>query len=317
MRPRTKDIDSTEDLDIRTPTLSAEQPNPTLLLPWEEQGIKSRFLFKSLAAIMTASVRPKRGLIDHLGSLVSLRASNYDRIGALVNSIDAILPGTAKSLSNLLHRSDRLPVQVDNMKLYAYGTSVMVFLVETAQGRSVIKIYKKSLGNDLNGLLKVANYYKKKYELAKSLYDAPGLVPPGHFVVISSPILGSPAAACIQSYIEGEKKDFINDFSDMELVDLIRQDDALRQQFICFANQTIRMYADHELCIDLLGEGNLILAKNDGIVTLNLVDCGILPISLWKSRSDKNYSKIDAYVSRLGALLHKISGARGNHIQIS
>ncbi|MDH3691666.1 MAG: hypothetical protein OEU36_19660 [Gammaproteobacteria bacterium] len=314
MKPRVKDIDRSEGLDIRAPTLSAEQHIPNLHLPWEEQGIKSRFLFKSLAAVMTASLRPKRGFIDHLGSIINPRTSNYDRIGALINSIDTVLPGTAKNLSNLLYRSGRLPVQVDNIKLYTYGTAAMVFLVETVQGRSVVKIYKKSLGNDLDGLMKVADFYKKKYELAKSWYDAPGLVPPTHFVIMPSPVLGSPAAACIQSYIEGEKKDFLNDFTDMELVNLIRQDDALRKQFICFAKQTIHMYCDNELCIDLLGEGNLILAKNDDLVTLNLIDYGIAPASLWKSRSAESYSKIDAYVSRLGTLLQKISGVRGNEI---
>ncbi len=276
--------------------------------PWKTLGIKSRFFYRPVCAVITSSLQPKISFMGNLKSVVNPGLSRHDRVSAVINLFDAVLPGSVKRVANFLCGADQLPIVKGHTTLFASGTSAIVFLVETIDSRNVVKIYKKSLGKNLEGLLQIANFHKKKYELATCWFkDIPKLVVPSLFIILPNTIFKSPALACIQPYVDGVKKDFFNDFSDTELLSLMEKHPALREQFIYFATKTIQLYSDYNIFIDILGNENLVLLENDHGITLKLIDFGMAPMDVWKIRSAEICSRIEARMSRLGSLLEEVS----------
>jgi hypothetical protein len=292
-----------EALDLQTDFQKMEFYNP-----WKTLGIKSRFFYRPVCAVITSSLQPTLSFIDNLKSVISPRLSRLGRVSAVINLFDSLLPGSVKRFANFLCDSDGLPVVKGHTTLLASGTSVIVFLVETLDNRNVVKIYKKSLGRNPQGMQKIANFHKKKYELATCWFkDTPKLIVPSLFIILPATLFKSPALACIQPYVEGIKKDFFNDYTDSELLSLMANHPELSEQFIYFATKTIQLYSDDNIFIDLLGNENLILIENDHGITLKLIDYGMAPMDIWKIRSAEICSRIEVRMARLRSLLDEVA----------
>ena len=106
----------------------------------------SYFIYKSLDAAMTASLRPRRKIGAHLRSIVSPRSSNYDRVASLVNMFDTVAPGFARGTKSALCGELQLPFPVQRAELLAFGSGSTVFRLDTDDGRKVVKFYRRSLG---------------------------------------------------------------------------------------------------------------------------------------------------------------------------
>jgi hypothetical protein len=78
-------------------------------------------------------------------------------------------------------------------------------------------------------------------------------------------------------------------------------------QFLFFAEQTRRIYEQHDQCVDFLGRENLMVVKKDGRCRLLIIDNGIFNMSALKLTAPAVYGRIMARLERLqylqGALI--------------
>ncbi len=115
------------------------------------------------------------------------------------------------------------------------------------------------------------------------------------------PLIG-PIAASLQPYVNGQRQDLFEDFSDDELLNLFAANDHLREQFLLFAKQTIRQWVGREMCYDFLGRENLMLVKQEGTYRLQIVDVGIFKPSALADKSSEKVAKIQQRMDRLTSL---------------
>ena len=273
---------------------------------------RTRFLYKPLDAVMTASLSARKPRLEYLRSVLSPRSSHYHRVASLVGLIDRLIPGTARWASGRLLESGFVPFAHERIELMDSGSGSTVFLLETRRSRSVMKVYRRTIGRSRDDLLDLAAMYRNKYETVSSWYAGPyPIVAPASFLVLHGPLLGRPAVACLQPYIEGEKSDFFGDFDDGELVRLMKEDDKFREQFALFARRTLDIHASQGLCGDLLGARNLMVTRHGESRALTLIDYGIFDLKSLKHDSPAVFARIAALVSRLQSLLDAMSLSSG------
>jgi hypothetical protein len=267
-----------------------------------------RVLLITLDAAITAPLRPKRRLVDQVQSILGRKSRKFDKVPSAINLVDNIIPGVSRGLSNYLCTSNQAPFNSTYVKLIDYGTGATVFLLERGDEHKVLKVYRKSLGKPLNGLLEVANEFRRKYELVSSWYNGDfDLVARGEFLILNSPLLGSPGAAISQQYIYGEKKDFFKDFSDEELLSLMSENENLRKQFIFFAERTISVYSKRELFLDLIGRNNVMLVNNEDNWSIVIIDNGVFDLVDTEVRMPDRHFQIEEYISRIKFLLTRVT----------
>ncbi len=282
---------------------------PAAALQRGAEALRSRLLYRSLDAAMTASLRPRRGALRHLKSLLDPRVSNYDRVASLVGLCDAIVPGTAERATRTICRPVKLPLDFERMDLMAYGSGSTVFGLEGPGGRRVLKFYRRSLGRGRASLEELAGWYRGKYETMRAWYaEAPDLVWPSEFLIVPGPIRGRPAVACLQDRLEGPLRDFFQDFTDDELVELFRGDDGLRSRFLVLARRTVEIRRRESLCPDFLGRHNLALAGRGPQRRLILTDYGIFDLRD-RRQSGRAAARLERCVDRLESLLGRVAGA--------
>lgn len=268
--------------------------------------VRSRLFYRSLDAAMTASLRPRRGLGPNLRTLLSPRSSNYDRVGSLVNTLDGIVPGTARWVTRRIYRPIRPPFPADRIELLAFGSGSTAFRAHTQTGDKVVKFYRKSLGVGARRLPEVVRTFREKYETVSGWYEStPGLVWPAEFSVLDGPILGRPALACVQDYVAGEMRDFFLDFSEDELADTMSRSDGLREEFLAFARRTMAVYESEHRCADFIGHNNLTVVGGGDRPRLHLIDYGIFDFDSTASRVRRNRARLKTYLERICVLANR------------
>ncbi|MHC4082300.1 MAG: hypothetical protein ACYS15_04455 [Planctomycetota bacterium] len=272
------------------------------------ETVRSRLLYRSLDAVVTAPLRPRRTLGAHLRSVLSPRSTNYDRVGSLAGIVDAIAPGTARRAGALICRRTELPFRTDRVELLAYGSGATVFVAEAGSRRRVLKIYRRSLGVSAERLQALLAEYQDKYDTIRAWYEGDaGLVWPAEFMVLPGPILGRPAVACVQEHIGDEARDFFRGFTDEELAAALNGSDELRRQFLFFAERTLHVCRSHRRCPDLLGEKNLSIVGRGGGRRLRLIDYGVF--DLGDGRRAAVRERVGAYLDRIGSLAQHLGAA--------
>jgi hypothetical protein len=267
---------------------------------------RSRFVFKALDAAMTAPLRPARPVSTYLGSIVNHRSANYDRIASVIHLTEKIAPQLSSRLSRSLFRPEQLPFSVGGVELMSFGSGATVLLLKSENGPKVLKIYRRSLGRGPDGLLELANTFRRKYEHAASWYNGPfHLVPSTDFLILHGPLLRKPAVAALQAYVGGKRKDLLGDFKDNDLIALLRTNQELRDQFVFFTRQTIRLHDDLRICVDFLGRENLVLVNDGGRTRLLLVDYGIFDLNVLRTEAPATLSRVEDHISRLKSLLQR------------
>ncbi len=234
----------------------------------------------ALDAAMTASLRPRVPLPKQLRTLVSPRSSGYDRVGAAVNALDRVIPGSARRATSLICRPMDLPFPARRIDLLAFGSGATVFLATGDAAARVVKVYRRSLGVPRDRLTAVLDRYRSQYDEMCRLYrDAPGVVWPAEFLIIGGPILDRPAVACVQEYIAGGLRDFFSDLTEGQALAAMDLSSELRRQFLAFAGPTLDLYRTEARCPDFLGHCNLAITGEGAAARLRLIDYRIMPAS--------------------------------------
>ncbi len=226
-----------------------------------------------------------------------------------VNLVDRIIPGTASRISRWMIRNSHFPWEQGNIQLIAFGSGAAVFKSNWNNEAKVLRIYRRSLGKLPSGLLGIAEYYKKNYETVLAWYDGSlDLVLPMEFLVLEGPPLVGPVAASLQPYIQAEKRDLLEDFSDDDFVKLMKANPFLRDQFLFFVEQTLCQWEEGKICYDFVGRENLLLVKHEGRYRLKIVDVGFFKFDLPEFNLPGKIAQIEQKIRRLN-YLYQLAGS--------
>lgn len=226
-----------------------------------------------------------------------------------VKLVDRIIPGIASRLSYWMFRNNRFPWESGNIQLIAFGSGAAVFKLNWKSGVKALRMYRKSIGKSASGLLRTAEYYKKNYETVLAWYGGSfDLVLPMEFLVLQGLPLVGPIAASLQPYVQAEKYDIFEDFSDTDFVDLMQANPFLHDQFLFFAEQTLRQWDEGKICYDFVGRENLMLVKQGGGYRLKIVDVGFFKFDLPEFNLPGKVAQIEQKVQRLKHLYQLAKG---------
>jgi hypothetical protein len=258
---------------------------------------------KFFYAILLSPSAPKQtfGALLHHATLE--KNPVQDRVIWAISLFDRLIPGIAGKLSRQIYINNDFPWQPIPAELFAYGTGAAVFRAKWKYQDFALRVYKHSIGKSTAGLLEIARYYKKKYEMVLSWYGGTSeLVLPMEFLVVQGlPFIG-PVVVSLQPYVEGKKYDPFEDFSDAELLKLLEENDFLREQFLFFVEQTLRQWNEKKECYDFLGRENILLVKNGGEYRLRIVDVGGFRLDVPSSIQPEKMTRIEQRTERLVAL---------------
>ena len=242
-------------------------------------NLRTKIFLKSLDAVMTAKTRSRRRCREHVVTLLSWCGSRYDRVASLVGIVDSVLPGAERRVSDWLLRTRYLPFPEARVELLDRGSGSTVFAVKLDSHRVVLKVYRRTLGQRGAALQGLAREFSAKHQTVASWYGGgPSVVEPARFIMLHGPLLSQPAVACVQRFIEGEKSDLFEDFTDAELLHLIDQNPHFRAQFVFFTDRTQERSEKQLTLPDLLGNQNLMVVRSGNSTRLTLIDYGILEL---------------------------------------
>ena len=226
-----------------------------------------------------------------------------------VNFIDKVIPGITGRVSHWMFRNTYFPWSSVDTQLIAFGTASAVFKVSWKSGVKALRVYKRSLGKSAPGILEAAEYYKQNYKTLLHWYGGPlDLVLPMEFLVLQGlPLLG-PVAVSLQPYVQAEKQDIFEDFSDNDFTKLMKANPFMRAQFLFFAEQTMCQWNERKVCYDFLGRQNLVLVKQAGGYRLKIVDVGFYKFDLPEHNHPEKVAQIEQHVQRLTRLYQLAKG---------
>lgn len=217
-----------------------------------------------------------------------------------MNLVDKIIPGIVSRFSRWMFRNNRYPWAPVDTELIAFGSGAAVFKVGWKRGPEVLRIYRKSLGKSAAGLLAMAEYYKKNYDTVLDWYGGSlDLVMPMEFLVLQGLPLVGPVAASLQPYVQAEKRDLFDDFSDDEFISLLKANPFVRDQFIFFAEQTMCQWRERKLCYDFVGRENIVLVKQGESYRLKILDVGIFKFEIPEHNLPEKVAQIQQRIERL------------------
>lgn len=237
---------------------------------------RSQFVLRSLDAALTASLRPRAGTLASLRRVARRRASRYERIGGLVRWAETGLPALEPRLRRALLDPARLPLRAARLALAGFGSGTTVFRLDpAAEGAAprALKIYRRSLGRAPELLANAARRYRQRYRLLCERFGAAVL--PAEFLVLHAPLRGAPAVACLQPWLEGPNLDLLG-LEDGALLERLAAD-GLEQEFAAFARAALAWRARGAFP-DLLGRGNLVVARTGATARLLLLDYGLFDL---------------------------------------
>lgn len=259
---------------------------------------------------MISPLQPKQSAFVQLRSALSYHSPSFARTMSTVNLVDRIIPGIASRLSYWMFKNSHFPWEPGSIQLIAFGTGAAVFRLDCKSGTKALRLYRKSLGKSASGLLGIAEYYKKNYETVLAWYGGPlDLVLPMEFLVLQGLPLVGPIAASLQPYIQAEKRDIFEDFSDTDFSKLMEANPFLRDQFLFFVEQTLCQWEEGKICYDFVGRENLMLVKQGGSYRLKIVDVGFFKFDLPEFNLPGKVAQIEQKLERLKYLyqLAKVS----------
>lgn len=258
------------------------------------------WLYKSLDAVLTAPLTPKRAASQLLWSVFRPKSSNYNRISSAINLLDHIAPGSSQRLASSLLRLNHFPVKGFDVRLLAYGSGATVFLLENGQERKVLKVFRRSLAGPGHKVWEVAREFQEKHETLRAWFNhSEEMVIPSTFLVLHGPLLGAAAAAVLQPYVAGKVRDIFLDYSPDEAVSLLRSSARLKAQYLHFANQVLASMEEAKTCFDFVGRENLMLVENKGQMSFKIADNGVFNLSAIRVQSPALYNRLQEHIARL------------------
>jgi hypothetical protein len=237
-------------------------------------GLRARYLFRAMDAALTAGLRtPPDGGRPGPGT------RRYRGMQRVTGLLSAVMPATAERLRRRILDMRHLPFDTRGCELIAFGSGVTVFLIHPAregeQGTNVLKVFRKSLGMGRESLLRHVRERRAAHHRVMAWYGDLPVVVPTRFLLLHGPLLARPVAACVQPYIGGEKRDVFTDLSESALSSMLEEHGTFRDRLTRFVGATVRAAEQEGACVDLLGQGNLVVREGGAGPELVLLDMGI------------------------------------------
>lgn len=264
--------------------------------------------YRIIDALITAPLEESDTAYQHAKLLVSPASSQYKKIGASINFIASFLPGVNKAVSKYLLQSSKLPLPPGSFVLFNYGFGATVFRYQNASDDYAVKISRRSLGKNPAVQLEfcrqcIANFnclcrwYNKRHSLAVS----------SHYLIVQSTVFNVPCVACIQALVQGVQEDLLRDYDDDQIVELAMQDPRLGEQLRDFIQATVTAVESEGLCLDFLGDKNVMLLNYGNRRTLVLLDHGVFDLSVLEKEQPEKLLRIKKDIERMKGLARRIA----------
>jgi hypothetical protein len=263
----------------------------------------SRYLFRALDALLTAPVAPD-GEATLAGVFVPLRQAHFKRVQTAAKALEARWPRLALQIRESLVRAETLAFSAyGRPELLGYGAGSTVYRLraEDGTGDTVLKVLRRSLGRDPAAVVLDAREAQAAYRRMATLYAGADIVMPTRYLVLQAPLLGRPAAACLQPCLPRGIRDLF-DFTDDELIDLLRQDPILAAQFCLFVRRTVQSVRGTHSCVDLVGHNNVLILPTPEGRRMRLIDFGVMRLDDLLTRRPALAREVRRRLSRLARI---------------
>jgi O-antigen/teichoic acid export membrane protein len=257
------------------------------------------FVLKALDAVVTARHGAPTSRREDTRTFLRPRAAHYDRVAAAARILANTWPASADVPSRLLLRLDKLPFVVSEFELAGFGFSSTVFRVKTPAGAYALKIYRDSLGHDLDHAQCVLANLQRQYQLVAAAYNSEReLLLPVRFLLLHGPLLGLEVAAGIQPFLAQGYDDLFHDLSDAEIVALAAAHDEFRDDFTAFARHTLDLARNQDFCLDVLGRKNVVVTHCPK-PRLAIMDAGGFHLSDLERLHPRRLARLRIYLARI------------------
>jgi hypothetical protein len=162
----------------------------------------------------------------------------------------------------------------------------------------VLKVLRRSLGQPPRRLLACAVEAQAVYQRMAALYHGTDLVLPTRYLIIQAPLLGRPAAACIQPRLQGEMRDLFG-HKDGELLRLLVENEGLARQFRQFVYRTVESTRRTRRCLDLVGPSNVLVLSTPEGPRMRIIDFGTMDLDLMLRTRPQIARELHRRVARL------------------
>lgn len=235
------------------------------------------------------------------------------KVISLMRIIKELAPDMiSEKIFNMLPKEDSslLPFNPDKLEFkgkIGKGGEHYVFLLESTNSSDpsyVLKMNYQYLGG-LEKVQKNAVEFKKEYEEIREKYSAlPGIVPEELTFITSNLKTGKPIMATIQKFYGGKIRDLLNDFNKEELVELLKKEPRLLDEFRQFCQITEKEYREKGVAVDLLGDKNLSIIEAEDGLRLIILDPHS---SVSKVKKDDRTERQESYMRKLKNILDAVS----------
>jgi hypothetical protein len=272
------------------------------------EAIRSQLVFRALDAFLTASLTPITCAgLKHI--VLPVRQAHYKRVQAVANTLEVLSPDLVSRVRDALIRAQRLPLAgYGRPDLLGYGAGCTAYrlpaqpLRQAAGQDAVLKVVRRTLGRHPGAALAAARESREAYRRISRLFRGTDLILPTSFVVLHSPLLGRPAAATLQPLLQGTARDLFLDFTDRELLTVLRSDARFAHEFRLFVARTAECARRSERCLDLLGQGNVVVVATPEGPRMKIIDYGEIDLDEWSRSKPAAVREFRRRIARLERL---------------
>jgi hypothetical protein len=148
--------------------------------------------------------------------------------------------------------------------------------------------------------------FQRHHEVVTAAYNwQRKMVLPVRFCVLQAPLLGSLAAAGVQPFLCGTKRDLFHDLSDEEILALAWRHEGFRQDFKAFVWGTLTLARTGDYCLDILGRENVVVAET-AEPRLVIMDTGGFQLSQLELFFPERLARLNTYLERLERLARQL-----------
>lgn len=265
---------------------------------------QGRFLFlNTLTYIKFDDAGRQQSIRQHLTTLFSPRLTRKPRQRLLAGAhlINRVIPFESYLDSHLI-TFDGLPFDFTDHapQFLDSGSGHNVYWLRLNEHPMVLKIGYNSYGMKLPELVKRAIRIRCSHQMLSEWFqDVPGFIPDEQILIVQGPLRGYAAIGILQPYLENMRGIF-EDHSEAAFVDLLHKNQPLRDQFRTVVETLNTVYHERHMCIDLLGDGNLVIIDRNGEDALCYIDPNkVIMIEELAPRIRDQYAERMAHRNRL------------------
>lgn len=231
------------------------------------------------------------------------------KIGVVMQVLDRLIPGLGITLSAIVNSSESLPFKSDQPTIVAHGREQQVYKINVNGEPLALKLNMDLRGADLNSLIQQATKIKNEHKRMQGWYGhIPGFIPDERILILHGPPFSFPTVAAIQPFIDGDFHCFFEDFTQEQLVDLMREDQELGKNFMLFAERFQEIAQEEQEYPDLLANGNLAIVSNDDKHQLVFIDPHVIyNREAIRQLSPKDRERLDIRTQRIRSVYERIS----------